>query len=85
MYGPAQNTATQSKLSQKAWLQNMKARFYLHHLQHPDRLRLYNRIAAEKWNGRKAVLIAQARAVTHTELARETGKPIYSGADHGAS
>ena len=85
MSGPAQTTTAQSRLDHSQWLEKHKAKFYLHPLQHPDRLRLYNRIAAEKWNGRKAELVAQARAVAHEELARETGKPIFSGADHGAN
>ena len=83
MSGPAQTTTAQSRLDHSQWLEKHKAKFYLHPLQHPDRLRLYNRIAAEKWNGRKAGLIKLARAVTHAELSRETGKPICLGAKHG--
>jgi hypothetical protein len=84
MSGPAQTTTAQSRLDHSQWLRYMKL-VYLQPSQHPKRIALYNQIMGERWMQRKRDLMLEAREVTHAELARETGKPIYLGADHGAN
>jgi hypothetical protein len=64
MSGPAQNTATQSRLDHAAWMEQMR-QVYLDPRQNPARMAIYKLYKKTKWNGEKQARARQAKTLTN--------------------